>query len=91
LSFFFVKSDENYYDEFTDACTLIILVYDITRLLRMYHRIKIKIFAYGFNLAILESYAKDVNRFLYELKGLKFCSCSLKEKMRKSNSHDKLM
>ena len=43
------------------------------------------------NLAILESNAKDVNRFLYESKGFKFCSCSLKEKMRKSNSHDKLM
>ena len=57
----------------------------------MYHRIKIKIFVYGFTLAILESYAKDVNRFLYESKRFKFCSCSLKEKMRKSNSHDKLM
>ena len=38
----------------------------------MYHRIKIKIFAYGFNLAILESSAKVAIDFYMNRRDLNF-------------------
>ena len=57
----------------------------------MYHHIKFMIFAYRYFLQFLVAVKQMSIEFFLKFKRFKFGSCSVKEKMKKSDSHDKVM
>ena len=56
----------------------------------MYHHIQFMIFAYLYFLQFLVA-VKQMSIDFFKFKRFKFGSCSVKEKMKKSDSHDKVM